>query len=296
MARHILLLLALLAWPAAAAPLEVGGILLKEGPLDVTRVSQEEWAWRGGAESYPAITFQMASGRAVYAIRHDRRYGNGSIGFSEPTRCNWYESGMLTLLLNGKRFDLLPAMGETVQTSVGKKGKVILSWENEVAKVTYTFVLLAKDDKVFLEIALQPKAELTSIEVRLMNYPGGFSRTPRHRFHTPARVLEKPGRTDLDAAKEPWLFLSDDALDPLTHPGADGPSALAFAGAEVTSAAVYVGGYGAPMVLNCRPTARRLRFCFWEFPKATNQQGLERLKASVDAAMALLGAGETFGE
>lgn len=300
--RRALWVAAGLAWswaaatplPAAEQRMEVGGILLKEGPLDRTRVSQQEWAWTSGAESYPCISLKLDSGRALYEVRHDRRYSNGAIGIAAPTRCNWYESGAIDLLLDGKRVDLLPSRGETVALASGKQGTATLSWEDERARVTYTFLLRAKEDRLFFEIALEPKRELKEIEVRLVNYPGGFNRAPQHLFRTAARALEPKGWADLDPAREAWVLYADESLDVATDPGAAGPSALAYDATEVLSARVAPGVYGVPTLLKYRPTARRLRLCFWEFPRLANTQALDKVRAQAPETLGLLRAPETF--
>ena len=275
--------------PAAEGDLEIGGIVLKPGPQDLVQVSQYEWAWSGGAEKFPCISFPMKSGRFAYEIRHDRKAGNGTIGLAVPTTCNWYQAGMLDLQLNGKRFDLTPDARETVEIASGRRGKVALSWENDTAKVSYTFVLLAGDDKLFLEVKLEPKVELREIAVRLMNYPSGFNHSPKHWLWTPTRKLQATGWAELNPQQENAIFFSDETLDPANNPAAAGPSAFVFAAQEVTGGKVYVGGYGTPMTLAYKPTARRLLFCFWEFAGRPNVEALERFQSAAPKALQTVG-------
>jgi hypothetical protein len=273
-----LLILLLLIPPLAFADVEIGGITLKEGPQDRVQVTAEEWAWRGGAETYPCISFTLKSGRFTYEIRHDRKSGNGTIGLSLPTTCNWYQSGMMHLLLDGKRVELLPANGETVQTVSGRKGMVRLAWENEQAKLQMTFVLIAGQDRLYLEMLLQPKGELREVAVDFTNYVSGFNHAPQHVLWTPARVLDQPGRQDLDVANESAVFFSDATLDPETNPGAAGPSAFVFDATQIVSTFVNVGGYGVGGRITFKPDTRRLRFCLWEFPSRGNAEALEAFK------------------
>ncbi len=275
------LLISLLLIPTLAlADIEVGGIVLTEGPQDLVQVTANEWAWRGGAETYPCVSFTLRSGRFTYEIRHDRKSGNGTIGLSLPTQCNWYQAGMMHLLLDGKRFELLPANGETVQTVSGRQGMVRLSWENEQAKLQMTFVLRAGEDRLYVEMALQPKGELHEVAVDFQNYVSGYNHEPKHVLWTPVRTLDQPGRQNLDVTKESAVFFSDATLDPETHPGAAGPSAFVFDAAEATGAFVNVGGYGVSGRLTYKPQARRLRFCLWEYPARGNAEALAAFKGA----------------
>ncbi|MCE5240061.1 hypothetical protein LLH23_16490 [bacterium] len=264
----------------ALADIEVGGIVLKEGPQDLVQVKASEWAWGGGAESYPCISFVLKSGRFTYQIRHDRKSGNGTVGLSLPTQCNWYQAGMMHLLLDGKRFELLPANGETVQTVSGRKGMVRLGWENEQAKLQMTFVLVAGEDRLFAEMLLEPKTPLHELAVDFQNYVSGFNREPKHVLWTPVRTLDQPGRQALDVGKESAVFFSDVALDPETNPAAAGPSAFVFDATQATGAFVNVGGYGVSGRITYKPEARRLRFCLWEYPARGNAEALEAFRGA----------------
>jgi len=272
------LLLFLLLPTLALADMDIGGIILKEGPQDLVQVQTNEWAWRGGAETYPCVSFTLKSGRFTYEIRHDRKSGNGTLGLSLPTQCNWYQAGMMHLLLDGKRFELLPANGETVQTVSGRKGMVRLAWENDQAKLQMTFVLRAGEDRLYVEMLLEPKGDLHEVAVEFSNYVSGFNHEPKHVLWTPLRTLDQRGRQSLDVAKESAVFFSDAALDPETNPGAAGPSAFVFDATEATGAFVNVGGYGVGGRITYKPAARRLRFCLWECPARGNAEALAAFK------------------
>jgi hypothetical protein len=278
-------LLPLLLVPTVAlADVDVGGIVLKEGPQDLVQVKANEWSWRGGAETYPGVSFPLKSGRFTYEIRHDRKSGNGTVGLSLPTQCNWYQSGMMHLLLDGKRFALLPENHETVQTASGRRGMVRLSWENDQAKLQMTFVLRTGEDRLYVEMALQPKGELHEVAVEFNNYVSGFNREPQHVLWTPVRTLDQRGRQNLDVSKESAVFFSDAALDPETNPGAAGPSAFVFDATEATGAFVNVGGYGVSGRITYQPQARRLRFCLWELPARGNAEALQAFKGAYQQA------------
>lgn len=277
-----------------AADLEVGGIVLRAGPQDQVQVTSQEWAWTSGPERYPCVTVTLKSGRFTYAVRHDRRYGGGRLGLSEPTIVNWYQSEMLDLVINGTRLDLLPQNNETIELHSGRRGMAVFSWEDAQVRADISFVLLAGQDRLLMEIALEPKVEITQLEVRLRSFPSGANRDPRHVLHAPARTLDAHGPHDLDPLKDDGLLYLDEALDVATNPAAQGPCALAFDGSEVTAARVTTGGYGVNTTLRYAPTARRLRFALWEFPARTNADALEHFRASLADALASLSDPATF--
>lgn len=277
-----------------AADLEVGGIVLREGPQDLVEVTAREWAWTSGPDRFPCVSVRLQSGRFTYTVRHDQKYGGGRIGIAEPTIVNWYQSEMLDLYINGTRLDLLPENNETLEMLSGRRGMAVFSWEDERVRAAFSFVLLAGQDRLLLEIALEPKVEITDISLRLRNFPSGTNREPIHVLHTPVRTLDIHGRHDLDPLLDNGVFYADEALDVATNPAAQGPCALAFDGAEVTSAHVTTGEYGINTSLRYEPTARRLRLALWEFPARSNADALEHFRATLPDALESLADPHTF--
>jgi len=280
---------------------EIGGVVLEETKADNVEVTQKEGTWtdRDGNQ-YPRIYFTMNSGRFIYSLRYELEYGKGTIGLEEPTLANWYQSGMLSLYLNGERFDLFSKNNKGIDTESGKKGKVSLSWGNEKAKVNYNFVLFAGDDKLFMEIEIEPKIEIREIKVHLINYPGGFTwqyfnRSPEHILYTPIRKIESKGWCQLAPEKENCILYTDNFQDVATNPKGYGPSALLFDNSQVENAKVFTGSnYGVSTILEYKPTTRRLLFCFWEFPRKTNNEALKYLKESVSNAKKIMNDPNTF--
>ncbi len=284
----------LLGLSIAGADTEVGGIKLKDGPLDKVTVEQESWAWGSGAEKMPALSVRLRSGRFTYNLRHDQRYDNGRIGLQEPSTCNWYQSGMLDLLLDGRRLDLLPANHETLQLTSGRRGRATFSWTDARATVRYDFVLCSGQDRLLLAIDLAPKQPLRSLELRLSNYPGGFNRQPRHVARTPARALAPTGAQSLVLPGDCGLFLADETLDPADQPNAAGPSAVVFDPEQITAGSLQTGGYGVGIQLRCRPDARRLVLAFWEFPQTPIAEAWQRWQRDAAAALRQLRDPATF--
>lgn len=273
---------------------EIGGIVLKNGPQDLVKVTKTAGVWTSGAKKFPTIFVTLNSGRFVYQVRHDQKYKKGAIGLSEPTKANWYQAGMLNLFLNGERFNLLPKNHEKIYTESGKKGIVAFSWENDIAKVTYKFVLFAGDDKLFMEIKLKPKKRINNIEIRLQDYVSGFNHNPEDVLYTSTRKINKKGWQTLDPKQDNYIFYADNALDPADNPKAKGPSAVAFANSNIESLKVYLGAYGVPTILKYKPGSDRMVFVFWEFPNKPNKEALEYCKSSVPAALKTMNSPNTF--
>jgi len=267
-----------------AAEKEIGGIKLEETQADMVKVTKRKWAYVGGGKRHPVVSFVLNSGRMIYEIRHDP----GRIGLSQPTPANWYRSGMLRLFLNGKQFPLLPANNEKVDIESGKKGKVALSWENETARVNYNFVLFAGDDKLFMEIKLEPKVEIKDIRITLTNYVSGFNFKPEHILYTSSQKFVGKGWNKIDPQKENYILYTDKTLDPANNPKAMGPSAVLFSNDGLKSVGTLQGGYGIRTDLIYKSTTRRMVFCFWEFPKKPNSEALEYFKTSVPKAKKIM--------
>jgi len=268
---------------------EIGGVVLKRGPRDVVLVSRDDWAW-GRAVKHPVISFDMKSNRYEWRLRHDSP-GQPRVGIEAPTRCNWYQSGMIKLKLGGKPFT---ATDETLAMDQGEKGRVTLAWEGELGKLRYEFVALPSDDRLYLQATLQPAGEAGPVEVSLSNYISGYNRrNPDHVLHTPVRVIEKRRRTDLDPATEHAVFYSDRALDPADGRG-EGPSAIVVAPEGLAKFQTVANGYGSTTILEFAPGTTRLRFAFWEFPKWTNREALEYWRQSFREAERVLRSPETF--
>lgn len=291
--RYVIFLVGV-ALGAAWAEVEVGGIVLKEGPLDQVKVEQHTWWWQSGANKMPAVSVSLTSGRFKYELRHDQAPGRATIGLSAPTTANWYQAGMLALLINGESYPIEVANAERIDLASGRRGRVTFSWSNATADVRYTFVLFSDQDRLLLSIDLAPKVPVKSLALRLQNYAGGFNRQPDHYLWTPLGEVTAKGGVKLDPAKEFGLLLADRAADPAADPEAPGPSALVYDPAVVAQATSGLGGYGVPVQLTCDPAARSLRLCFWEYPQTPVAEAVERFRAGHESALQQLRDPATF--
>jgi hypothetical protein len=270
---------------------EVGGIVLTPGPNDSVSVQHKDWAWQSGPKRNPATTFTFDSGRAVYAIRFNHEYGNGTLGICEPTRCNWYESGMLDIVLDGKRVSFTNDDSLTVRTDEGSRGLLQLTWERPEARVAVMFVMPAGANYIFCELRIDPQKIPESLIVRLKNYPAGFSKKPEHVVVTPGRWIVETGDQPLNPERDWALLYLDNTLDRDENGDGAGPCAVAWEnGKWCESATVRLAGYGTTTQLKCRPETARIRFCFVEYPDKTDA---EALKAFNDALPEIR---EAFGD
>ena len=266
----------LLSLSCAGAPVEIGGIVLRPGPQDAVRVSRRDWTW-GRAETHPVISFDLESSRFRYALRHDSP-GQPRVGIEAPTRCNWYQSGMVRLTLDGEPF---VATEEELLAHEGDKGRVTMAWRGERGRLRYDFVLLPDDDRLYMQVTLEPAVPPKSIEIGLTNYVSGFNRrNPDHELHTPLRAIGEGGTAALDPAAEFGVFYSDRALDPADERG-EGPSALLVSPVGLQSLTVRTGGYGVGTVLRFSPDTTQIRFAFWEFAGWTNRDALDYWRQSI---------------
>jgi hypothetical protein len=265
--------------------MEVGGITLES--KETVKVSQKSGAWSNTTtgEKFPTEWITLNSGRFVYGIRHDQKYSSGAIGIMAPTTANWYQSGMLNILINGERFNLLPENHETIKLEEGVIGKAVFSWENEVTKLYLNFYLYALDDKLFMDILLEPKKEIKSIELRFTNYTAGFIYDRKHLIYTGERQIDKKGWNKINLPAERWLLLTDDNMDFANNNKSQGPSAIAYIPDNFTEAQIYLGGYSCGLNFKCKPEARRFIFALWEFPGKGNKETAGNIKELISDAV-----------
>jgi len=275
--------------------MEVGGIVLTPGPNDRVAVSRKDWAWRSGPKRNPASTFTFDSGRSVYAVRFNHQYSDGTLGLCEPTRCNWYESGMLNVVLDGRPFSFSSDESLTVRLDDGDRGVVCFTWDRPNARVTVRFVMLPGADALFCEIVLLPTEPLESLHLRLLNYPAGFNREPEHRVVTPERTITGTGEQQLTPESEWGLLYLDDALDCMGNSNGAGPCAVAWEiGPWCTGATVRLGSYGTRTQLTCDPATRRIRLRFVEFPGKTNGNAAAAFGKSLPEIQPMLARDDLF--
>jgi len=142
----------------------IGGVTVRPGPNDRVSVSRKDWSWRSGAKAFPAMNVAMDSGRAAYTVRHDLVTSNGTLGFCVPTTCNWYQSGMIDIVLNDERLGMAGEAGETVELDEGAdRGGVTFSWHHPEADIAFVFVLPRGRDRVYVEARITPHVPVVTL-------------------------------------------------------------------------------------------------------------------------------------
>ena len=265
--------------------MEIGGIKIES--QEKVKITKNEGAWVDlkMGEKFPTIWINLNSSKFIYELRHDQKYGNGNIGISKPTQGNWYQSGMLNIIINNERFNFLPENNEKIEIEEGEIGKVKFSWEDEKTKLFINFFLYTFDDKLFMEISLEPKKEINDLTLKFINYTGGFTYERQHIIYTNERKLDKKGWNKINIPSENWLLLTDENMDYGKNDKALGPSAILYIPDNFLETQIFLGGYSCEIDFKCKPSKKRFLFCLWEFPEKGNKEIVNVFKDMVPDAI-----------
>ncbi len=261
---------------------EIGGIRIEqEAGVELSRI-EGTWTDPSG-EVLSIIRTALNSGRFQYQLRYGQ-HNNGQIGIVQPSSANWH-SDMINVYINGERIDLLSENNEKMVVEEGAIGKAKFSWETDVTKLALNFYLFALDDKLFMEVLVEPKQDIDSLEIRLVNYTSGFIHDRRHVLYTGRRLVDESGWNSIDLPGENWLLLTDDNLDYAENDKSQGPSAVAYLPDDFTKARVALGGYGCSVRFSCKPEAGRFIFALWEFPEKGNKEVAQTMEERIEDAV-----------
>ncbi len=231
-------------------------------------------------------TAAIFTGTHRYAIRYLAGYDprkpgrafplEGYIGMPGPNTCNWYHGGFLRLVLNGKDIGNAPLSSMYV-AETGTRGIVDLVWSHDLADVRVRFIGLPDSDRIYCEIALEPRQELTEITVRTRCYPSYFTshfkRVGARRIQTSGIKVKEGESIDAPASDSWWMVYYDEVFDVARGEG-HGPCAMLIDPAEASSTRFAPGGYAVETLVRYRPDARRLHLAFWDFKGKTNAYAL----------------------
>lgn len=122
----------------------------------------------------------------------------------------WCPGGFLGIEVNGNT--LRRTIAKEIRTvKQGGYGEADVTWEPDWATVTARFVVLPGDDKIYVEIAVDPKAAVDSLKIRLLC--GSFiTKEPDRWFSTSARTVRQSSDMEvknLNLTDEPWVFYYD---------------------------------------------------------------------------------------
>ena len=218
----------------------------------------------------------------------------GYLGMPVPCSTGWYHSGFLFIRINGQDIGSTPLSSMTV-VEEGERGTVDLVWHHEAASVRARLIGLAGDDKLLVEIAIQPKTEITAVSVVARCYPSFFTswhkRVGARRVQTPGALVMEGEPQTLPAADNWWLAYYDEVFDVARGEG-DGPCAMAVLPEEAAEIKVEPGGYAVTTTVTYRPEVRRMRLAFWEFGGEENATVLGAMPAKALAAAEALRTGD----
>ena len=224
------------------------------------------------------------AGREATDKEGARRYC-GSFGWVPPN-CNWYHDGFFRLTLNedqsvNYRFRLM-------ETRSGAKGQARFGADLPDARVVVTFSLLPGDDKLRLDLKLQPNAGkgIESASVFFGCYPSDFAphspQTRRRATLTAKRELLNPGPKGSPSGaaltvEEPWVLFYDRHYD-VAHGRGAGPCALAYDVSRCTATA-RCGSYQCSVDAKLRPGVGEISFVLWDLSGVGNADAIEYMRS-----------------
>jgi hypothetical protein len=200
--------------------------------------------------------------------------GEGYIGMSQPSDCNWYGGGFFDLQLNGESIGSTPIHSLSGR-STGGRGSVDFVFDHSVALVRVRFVALLGGDCLYTQVLLEPKQEITAVRLLTRCYPSGFiSDSGARHVRTPVRDLAQGERADLDRQTECWTLYYDRTVDAgaVAPNGVHGvgPCALLWLPEQTQGATFTVGGYGIDTALTLVLARRDFRFVFLDYNGTRN--------------------------
>ena len=219
-----------------------------------------------------------------------RGYEEGYIGMPGPSAQNWYHGGYLFLFVNGRDLGSVPVSDVGV-VEQGARGSACIIWETPEATVQTRFLVLAGDDRLFVEIALTPKTEIKSLRVETVCYPSLFTsarKMPgRRHVISPAKEAWQGQPFRIDPAKDSWLLYADDVHDVAKGSGV-GPCAMAFLPEQVQGGSISIGSYPVRTELDIKPDVRRIRLVFWDLNGMANADALAKMRQDAPTACSYL--------
>ncbi len=200
----------------------------------------------------------------------------GYIGMPAPSPENWYDNGFLFIAVNGHDLGTVP-LSSMVVSEQGKRGMVDMVWHHPIASVRARFAGLCGDDKLMVEIAIEPHQDIRSITVQARCYPSFFTtwyhRKGARRVKTPSKLIQEGQTVTLEPTANWWLLYYDEVFDVAKGEGV-GPCAMAFLPDEAEAVKVRVSDYAVDTTIRYGPSARRIRLAFWDMRGSKNADAL----------------------
>ena len=179
------------------------------------------------------------------------------LGMSSPSVANWYYQGFFRVRLDGVGMHDIPATFRAVRTA-GPDAMLEGVWATSRGPVYVRFAVRGNDDKLLMQVALDPQTQAEELQVELTAYPHGFQKPWNRHMLTAVRDVPTAAGLRLDKATEPWALYYDKGMR-------GGPCGLAYAPDEIDSVLVNLGPYSVNTVLTARPGGRQVTVALWDF-------------------------------
>mgnify|MGYP005836410787 CR=1 FL=1 len=231
-----------------------------------------------------ARSLRLATSAATYRFAYsgcvDPSHGEehpsseGNLGMPEPTLCNFYHSGFMGVLINGKdavRYTLRDAR----PLESGARGSLQLIFAHPDADVGLRLMMLPDSNHVLALLSWWPREGKTveSVRVWLNCYPSFFTaarnRQGERHVTTPRTDQQEPTTLTLVPADDTWLFYHDRIFDVAKGEG-EGPCATLLDPTNVQAGRVNISYYAVRTELDLRPDAGAARLALYDFKGQTN--------------------------
>jgi hypothetical protein len=246
------------------------------------------------------LSTSAAAYRFAYSGCTDPSHGEehpsseGNFGMPEPTLCNFYHSGFMGVLINGKdavRYTLRDAR----PLESGARGSLQLIFAHPDADVGLRLLMLPDGNHVLALLSWRPRAGKTvdSVRVWLTCYPSFFTaarnRQGERHVMTPRTDEREPETLTLVPAEDTWLFYHDRVFDVAKGEG-EGPCATLLDPVNVQAGRVMISDYAVRTELDLNPQAGEARLAFYDFKGQSNADAEAYLRAHGAADLAELAA------
>ncbi|MDD4870019.1 MAG: hypothetical protein PHR77_05615 [Kiritimatiellae bacterium] len=242
--------------------------------------------WREGHKDHKwqEQTIALDSGKKCYTLKYRacidpshpgvRASEEGYIGMPTPSSANWYHSGFFFITINGKDIGETPLIDMRV-TETGTRGACHMVWDTPDATVRVQFLVASGSDHLLSDVSwtAKPDKKIESVNVRFNCYPSYFTSHNRRQGDrtviTPRIEKHETTAFDLVPNEDLYLLYLDGVFDVAKGEG-DGPCAMLFLPEEIASGKINISNYPVGTSLKAVPTAKRLRFAFWDLTGTTN--------------------------
>ena len=227
-----------------------------------------------------AITYGIHVATAASADGKKVVPAEGYLGMPQPGSENWYGGGFMSISLNGNNIGSAP-LKEMRVIETGERGAFDVIWDASEGAVRVRFLALPGDDRLFCEVALEPKTEVKSFDIRLSCYPSFFTSWHKQKGHrvveSPASKAEEGATFTIDPQKD-WALLYYDTIFDVAAERGVGPCAMLFLPEQIKAGKSKIGDYCVPTESTVAPGVSAVRFIFWDLKGKTNKDAIATIK------------------